>query len=273
MIKRDLIIHLPVIHKGYLDFFSAQRNNIEKIYILDPDFLTKLSDFAPGIASLDGKTVTEFLRTFGLQHTDVLTENGVGDIVKHPLMLIQDEISRNLAGKYLAGADIEWKSVFLRWDRDSVSAVTPLDEENSADPFDKQMMKLAYSKAENSSDWWRQVGAVLVKDGREGLAAYNESFPNDHVPYQVGAVRDYLPVGERPDLSNTIHAEQCIIALAAKHGVSLTGSSLYVTHFPCAVCAKLIACAGIKKCFFGEGSANLDGKEVMRAAGVLCDNI
>jgi dCMP deaminase len=44
----------------------------------------------------------------------------------------------------------------------------------------------------------------------------------------------------------TVHAEQNAIADAAKRGVSLEGSTAYVTHCPCVNCAKILAAAGVR---------------------------
>jgi len=45
----------------------------------------------------------------------------------------------------------------------------------------------------------------------------------------------------------TIHAEANAICHAAKHGVSLEGSTLFCKMEPCDTCAKLVIAAGIKK--------------------------
>ena len=130
------------------------------------------------------------------------------------------------------------------------------------------MMKEASLQSEKSGDWWRQVGAVLVKDKKIVISADNQNLPSDHTPYQVGGVRDLFVAGERQDLANTIHAEQSIIAKAAKDGIFTKGLSLYVTTFPCPVCAKLIACSGIKNLYFSEGGSNFDAKKVLDSAEV-----
>jgi len=74
--------------------------------------------------------------------------------------------------------------------------------------------------------------------------------------------------GERQDIANTIHAEQYIISQAAKEGIFTKGLSLYVTTFPCPVCAKLIACSGIQHLYFGEGGSNFDARKVLESVGV-----
>ena len=44
----------------------------------------------------------------------------------------------------------------------------------------------------------------------------------------------------------TVHAEQNAISDAARRGVSVNGSTAYITHFPCINCAKILAAAGVK---------------------------
>ena len=44
----------------------------------------------------------------------------------------------------------------------------------------------------------------------------------------------------------TVHAEQNAISDAARRGVSLSGATAYITHFPCVNCAKILISAGIK---------------------------
>jgi dCMP deaminase len=54
-------------------------------------------------------------------------------------------------------------------------------------------------------------------------------------------------------LCYAIHAEQNAIIQAAKLGVSIEGATLYCTHQPCVVCAKMIVNAGIKRVVYVEG--------------------
>jgi dCMP deaminase len=84
------------------------------------------------------------------------------------------------------------------------------------------------------------VGCVLVSGGGQAnrivAAGYNGYLPG--VPHN-SHVRD----GHE---QATVHAEQNAIADAARRGVSLAGSTAYITHFPCINCAKILASAGIR---------------------------
>ena len=190
------------------------------------------------------------------------------------IVLVQDEVSRNLAEKYFRENDIEWKSVFLRWDKSKVLAQPNLDDISvSHDEFNVKMMQEAIKESRKSGDWWRQIGAVLVKNKEIILRANNKDLPSDHTPYQVGEARDFFKAGQNHEIANTIHAEQYIIAKAAKEGISVKDLAIYVTTFPCPVCAKMIACSGIKQVFFAEGGSNFDAKKVLESAGVKLANV
>ncbi|MDO8436028.1 MAG: deaminase [bacterium] len=266
---KNLVIHIPVIHRGYLDFFKENRDRVSGIYLIDEKLLEELSEFKPDIASLNTIEAMGLLEKLGFQNISVLSLNNIDEIKKRNLILIQDEISRNLYNKYLPGENVEWASVFLRWDKSKILSTQPLSNiPISKDTFDIDIMKEAYKESEKSSDWWRHIGAVLVKDEKIILYGNNKDIPSDHTPYQVGEVRDFFMPGERQDLASAIHAEQKIIAEAAKNGISVKGLSLYATTFPCPVCAKLIACSGIKNLFFAEGGSNFDAKKVLESAGV-----
>ena len=63
--------------------------------------------------------------------------------------------------------------------------------------------------------------------------------------------RGFAPDGEvEENCFRTIHAEINAIAQAAKHGVSIGDSSIYITHSPCIHCLKVIVNTGIKRVCF-----------------------
>jgi len=273
MTKKALVIYVPVIHKGFLNFLNKNRKKIGEVFLISESLISELSEIKPDIASLDSRTVLKLFNLFGIKNISVLTKSNISKIQKSEIIMINDEISRTLSEKYFPKSDIEWKNVFLRWDSKSVLANKPLKEKVSKNSFDIEMMKEAYKQGENSGDWWRHVGAVLVKDKKIIFKAYNNALPSDQTPYQVGNIRDYIKAGEKQELSSTIHAEQKIISLAAKEGISLKDSSLYITHFPCPVCTKLIMFSGIKECFFVEGASNLEGEKLLKLAGIKLSSI
>jgi len=85
-----------------------------------------------------------------------------------------------------------------------------------------------------------RVGAVIVSNNRIVSTGYNG--------YPCGVPHESIHVGGHE--VNTIHAEQNAIADAAKRGVGLDQSVIYVTHYPCLNCAKMIIASGIKGIYY-----------------------
>lgn len=100
---------------------------------------------------------------------------------------------------------------------------------------------LAKSIASWSKDPSTQVGAVAVKNRRVLGTGYN-GFPHG-ISDLPGRLAD-----RHEKLLRTVHAEANIIAHAARHGVSLEGSTVYVWPFlPCSNCCTLLIQAGISR--------------------------
>lgn len=267
-----LILYIPVIHRGYLNLLQKVKKKVDLIYILDNKLIKSLSKYEPDIAGLPPSVVKTLLEKLGYRNVEVLSGRRLQqrreDIKTKQIYLINDDVSKNLAKKYFSLSKIEWLSVFLRWDRTKVISSRLPSAPVSTIKADKYFMKLAYRESEKSSDWWRRVGAVLVKNKKVIFKTYNQGLPTDHSPYIHGGIRDYLEIGENPELSPTIHAEQLVVSNAARLGTSLNKTALYVTHFPCSLCAKIIASSGISNLFFSEGSANLHALQVLQSSGI-----
>lgn len=54
-------------------------------------------------------------------------------------------------------------------------------------------------------------------------------------------------VSDLIEFGRAVHAEQAAIAAAARIGVSVQGATMYVTTFPCHLCARLIVAAGLTR--------------------------
>lgn len=80
-----------------------------------------------------------------------------------------------------------------------------------------------------------KVGSVIVKDNRVIATGYNGFFS--------GAEHKSISVDGHE--VNTVHAEQNAIADAAKRGICIDKSTIYITHFPCLNCTKMIRASGI----------------------------
>ncbi len=111
---------------------------------------------------------------------------------------------------------------------------------------DKNFINIAKEIASASKCVSKQVGAVIVKDGRILSTGYNGtpsgySNCNEHW--------NNLYTKEHHEWSKTyeIHAEMNAIIWAARKGISIEGATIYVTLEPCSECSKNLIAAGIKK--------------------------
>jgi len=115
--------------------------------------------------------------------------------------------------------------------------------------WDEYFIKMAELVAERSTCLRRQVGAVAVRDNHILSTGYNGAPAGIEHCEKLGCMRRLLevPSGERHELCNGVHAEQNVIIQASLHGVSLTDSTLYCTHSPCSICAKMLINAGVRR--------------------------
>ncbi len=118
--------------------------------------------------------------------------------------------------------------------------------------WDEYFMEIAMVVSQRSTCLRRQVGAVIVKDKRMIATGYNGAAAGAPHCDVTGCLRQKLGIrsGERHELCVAIHAEQNAIIQAAKYGVSIEGATLYCTCQPCAICAKMIVNAGIRRVVF-----------------------
>ena len=137
--------------------------------------------------------------------------------------------------------------------------------------WDEYFMEMAVLTAKRSTCLRRQVGAVIVKDKHIVATGYNGA-PRGlaHCEDRGGCLRQQqgVPSGERHELCRALHAEQNAIIQAAALGNSIEGASIYVTNQPCAICAKMIINAGIKKIFVKEGYPDEMAVEILAEAGL-----
>ena len=105
----------------------------------------------------------------------------------------------------------------------------------------QRFLYLAASVAAWSKDPSTKVGAVAVRDRRILSTAYN-GLP-------AGIIDSPERLGNREArLALTVHAEANLLTHAARHGICLTGSTVYIYPLlPCSNCAVLLIQAGIER--------------------------
>jgi len=77
-----------------------------------------------------------------------------------------------------------------------------------------------------------------------------------------------VPSGERHELCMALHAEQNAIIQAAVLGLSIEDSTIYITHQPCVICAKMIVNAGIRRIVVREGYPDQLSVDILEEAGL-----
>lgn len=139
--------------------------------------------------------------------------------------------------------------------------------------WDDRFMELAKTIGTWSSCYQhnRQIGAVIVRDKRILTTGYNGAPSGLKSCKEKGECmrrRLDIPSGTKQELCYAIHAEQNAIIQAAKIGVMIEGATLYCTHQPCVICAKMIVNAGIARVIYGEGYPDAFAMEIFNEAGV-----
>lgn len=142
--------------------------------------------------------------------------------------------------------------------------------------WDHRFMEMAKLVASWASCYQqeRKIGAVIVKDKRVMTTGYNGAPAGVKTCVERGeCLRKKLgiPSGTRHEMCYAVHAEQNAIIQAAKLGISIDGATLYCTHQPCILCAKMICNSGIERVVYGEGYPDPFSLEIFREAGVLVE--
>ena len=142
--------------------------------------------------------------------------------------------------------------------------------------WDQYFMEMAELTAKRSTCMRRNVGAVIVKDKHAIATGYNGA-PRGikHCEDRGGGLRQKLnvPSGERHELCMALHAEQNAIIQAAAMGHAIEGGTIYITHQPCVICAKMIINSGIKRIVVKEGYPDELSLDILKEAGLEVEKI
>lgn len=112
------------------------------------------------------------------------------------------------------------------------------------------------------------VGATIVRDKRIIAGGYNGSVSGDDHCIDAGC---YMEDGH---CVRTIHAEMNALLQCAKFGVQTDGAEIYVTHFPCLQCTKMLLQAGISKIYYLHDYRNHPYAEgLLRRKGVATEQV
>lgn len=115
--------------------------------------------------------------------------------------------------------------------------------------IDEYFLRIAHDVALRATCQRHDVGAVLVKDKHIISTGYNGAAAGAKDCLELGCLRDAQKIesGTRHEVCRAIHAEQNAVIQAALHGGNIEGATIYCTHSPCIICAKILANAKIKR--------------------------
>ncbi|MES2471163.1 MAG: deaminase [Patescibacteria group bacterium] len=267
--KTALVCYVPVLHEGYIKFFSKYPG--ATLYILGRDVIIDYLSLVRDPRGMDPEVLKTPIESLGIfSEVKVLTKKDLENFSIENIVMPDENVTRDLAAKYFVGKKVVFESVFLRWDqiKSTTEFVVPADRVISTDEADKEIMAKAMKVADRSPDWWRQIAAIIIKDGKVVSETYNTHLPSDFHLQKNGDPRSNFNAGEMQQIFTSIHAEARGIAEAANKGISLDGAVAYVTTFPCPNCARLMMFAGIKKVYYSKGYSLLDAENILKIAGI-----
>ena len=137
--------------------------------------------------------------------------------------------------------------------------------------WDEYFMAITEQVGQRSTCTRRHIGAVIVKDKRILATGYNGVPSGLAHCSEVGCLREHrrIPSGTQHELCRGIHAEQNAVIQAARHGTAIDGATVYCTHQPCVLCAKILINAGITEIIYGSPYPDELAAEMLDEAGVI----
>jgi len=142
----------------------------------------------------------------------------------------------------------------------------------SRESWDDYWLKQAELVATRSTCLRRKIGAVAVKDKRGIASGFNGAPPNImHCEDRGGCLREQLniPSGSQHEKCFALHGEMNLIIQAATTGVNLKGSTVYCTHSPCFICAKMLIGVKISRLVYSNSYPDMDSIELFSEIGEM----
>lgn len=141
--------------------------------------------------------------------------------------------------------------------------------------IDIYFLNIASIVATRSTCLRNHVGSVIVKNKRILSTGYNGAPSGMEHCLDIGCVRDLenIPSGTRHEKCRAVHSEQNAIIQAAIHGVSIEGATIYCTHQPCILCAKMIINANIKRVVYRNGYPDEDSLKFLHDASIEVERV
>jgi dCMP deaminase len=132
------------------------------------------------------------------------------------------------------------------------------------------VLKLTFLVAERSTCRRHHVGAIIVRDKHILTTGYNGAPSGCKDCLELGCLREELGIesGKQHELCRGVHAEQNAIIQAGVYGINIVGATIYCTHSPCLICAKMIVNAKIKRFVTYKDYPDNNFKSLFAEAGI-----
>lgn len=130
------------------------------------------------------------------------------------------------------------------------------------DSWQTYFMEIAWIVSSRSKDPRTKVGCVISGPDREIRSTGYNGPPRGvaDLPERLEKPAKYLWIS---------HAEENAVAQAARIGVSLKDATAFVTHHPCARCARSLIQAGVRCVVVGDGVWSAPDDEISTAKTML----
>lgn len=141
---------------------------------------------------------------------------------------------------------------------------------------DEMLMSMAKIAALRGTCSRASVGVAIARDGRILSTGYNGAPSGvehcDHTCTCRLAQDDHSSLNalcnaNKPCLV-AVHAEANAISWAARGGISLLGSTMYVTMSPCRSCAQLIINSGVERIVIDQWYRDPAGVQLLASVGI-----
>lgn len=142
--------------------------------------------------------------------------------------------------------------------------------------LDKVYMQNAVNMSTLSHAVRKKVGCMLVTTENLQIGSYNGQPSGwNNVCEDVHTTDDphFKPFEYLVTKNTVIHAELNAILHAARQGVSVKGSTIYITLSPCSACSAMIAQAGIKRVVYQEEYRDSSGINLLKEHGIIVEQL
>lgn len=268
---KAIFAYIPVIHKNTLTFLESYQGL--PIFLLDNEVAKTENVYLERDArALSATLIQQELNVHGYNEVVVVRLVDMAETFSkfESLIVPEDEIIDFFLEKYAPDVKVEKVNTFLRWTQKLSTAEYVIAEDRivTQGDFENATLTLLEKEAQKSPDWWRQIGAAIVKDGKIVSLSYNAHFPSQHSLSINGDPRSNFDAGQGAGIYTSIHAEASVLAKAARLGIAVEGADVYATTFPCPTCARSLVEAGVARVFYKKGYSLLDAEEILKGSGI-----